>query len=86
MPLTPQALFDYANTYARQAEAADKGTQYPTLRQVARHFRVTHDQIEDACNDWDSREGYLGIAVGFRTASGWAEYATRGEQLVEAYR
>jgi hypothetical protein len=86
MPITPQALFDYASDFARKAEAADKGTQYPTLREVARRFRVTHDQIESACHDWDSKEGYLDIAVGFRTYSGWGAFSNRGDCLVEAYR
>jgi hypothetical protein len=85
MTISAQALFDFASDYARRSEAADKGTQYPTLRVVARRFRVTHDQIEDACNEWDSKEGYLGIAVGFRTGAGWGSYANRGDCLVEAY-
>lgn len=83
--ISPQALFDYANAFARKAETQDRGTQYPTVREAAKHFRVSQEKISDACEDWDTKGGYLGIAVGFRTGAGWGEYPNKGDCLVEAY-
>lgn len=83
--MTPDELFKFAVKFRQEAEASDQGSQHPTFRQVARRFRVTHDQIEQACEDWQG-DGYMCPAVGFRSGSGYATFSTRGEHLVEAYR
>lgn len=83
--MTPDQLFQYATEYARQAEADDKGTKYPTFREVARRFRVNHDAIEQACDDWDQSQGYMKPAVGVRAGNSVGSFATKGQWLVEAY-
>jgi len=83
-PLTAAKLFEYANRYAREHEASGHGTQYPTLRMVARRFRVTLDQIEDLTNE-GVEDGYLGIGVALGNAVGAGMIEPRGQQLVEAY-
>jgi DNA-binding transcriptional MocR family regulator len=83
--MTPDELFTYAVKFCQEAEAAGQGTKYPTFRQVARRFKVNYDQIEQACEDWQG-DAYMTPAVGFRSGSGYATFATRGEHLVEAYR
>jgi len=58
----------------------------PTLRQVAKRFRVTYDDIETACSDYLG-EGYLGIAVAVGISGhGYANLTPRGSQQVEAYK
>jgi hypothetical protein len=83
--MTPLELFDYADRFARAAENADKGTQYPTVRDAAKRFRVTQGAIEEACYDYQG-SGYLGLIVGFKTYAGRGEYATKGACQVEAYQ
>ena len=83
--MRPEELFTYAVKFCQKAEAAGQGTKYPTFRQVARRFKVNYDQIEQACEDWQG-DAYMAPAVGFRSGSGYATFATRGEHLVEAYR
>lgn len=83
--VTPDELFAYASRYARRLEAQDKGTDYPTLRQAANRFKVNYDDLEMAVEDFDSSKGYLGLAVGIRTGSGYGSYKHRGEWKIEAY-
>lgn len=83
--LTADYLFAYANQIARNAEAENKGTVYPTIREAARHFRVRQQDIEDACNDYTG-PGYLGLIVGIRTGAGIGSYDRRGDCQVEAYK
>lgn len=83
--MTPDELFTFAFKFCKDAEDADQGTKYPTFRQVAGRFKVTYDQIEQACEDWQG-DAYMAPAVGIRSGSGYATFATRGEHLVEAYR
>lgn len=87
--LEPEELFAYANRYARRAEAADRGTQYPTFRQAAKRFGVSLDAIEQACENYQGG-GYMKPATGLGVGNnvgmrGTATFATRGEWLVEAY-
>ncbi len=87
--LNPEDLFRYADRYARRAEAAGKGTQYPTFRMAAKRFRVPMDEIEQACADYQG-DGYMQPATGYGVGGnvgmrGAARIATRGEWLVEAY-
>lgn len=82
--MTPEELYAYANKFARRAEDAGEGTRYPTMRQATKQFKVRLSDIEDACQDYCGR-GYLGLAVGFRTGSGYGVYAVKGDCLVEAY-
>ena len=82
--LTPEALFGYACKSAKASEDADRGTQYPTFRQAARHFRVRLSEIEDACQDYQG-DGYMKPATGFRTFSGHGSFEHQGDWLVEAY-
>lgn len=82
--LTAAALFDYANAFARAAEAAGKATVYPTVREAARKFGTTQGAIEEVVLDYyDS--GYLGLIVGFKNGNGYATYKNRGDCQVEAY-
>lgn len=85
MAITPQALFKYATEYAAKAEAEGRGSSYPTFREVAKRFKVNHDEIEQACADWDQSNGYMQPAVGVRSGAGVAAYEHRGDYLVEAY-
>lgn len=85
MAITPEKLFAYAIAYNAEALKDGRSTVYPTFRDVAKHFRVTHDQIEQACEDWDSSRGYMGMAVGVRSGAGIAAFKSRGEYQVEAY-
>lgn len=85
MAITPKQLFDYATEYAANAEKAGRGTVYPTFREVARRFRVNHDEIAQACEDWDQSHGYMQPAVGMRSGAGVAAFEHRGDCLVEAY-
>lgn len=82
--MTPSELLKYADRLARAAENQQKGTVYPSVRQAAKHFRVTQGAIEDACHDYQG-DGYLGLAVGIQTGSGHGTYASKGDCLVEAY-
>jgi len=82
--LTPQALFEYANSFTYASEKADRGTLFPTFRQAAKHFRVRLTDIEDAIEDYNG-EGYMGAAVGFRCGNGVGYYEKKGDYLVEAY-
>ncbi len=85
--MTPQELFDYADRFATKHEAKGKGTVYPTLRQAAKRFRCTYDDIQDAVDGWQADEGYLGIAVATGiSGAGYANIIPRGAQLIEAYR
>lgn len=85
MAITPQALFDYATAYASKAESEGKGTAYPTFREVAKRFKASHEEIEQACQDWDQSTGYMQPAVGVRSGAGVAAFELRGDCLVEAY-
>lgn len=86
--MTPEALFKYADGFARRAEAKGDGTQYPTFRQVAKRFGVKYDDIEDAVADGQGRDGcgsYFGVAIGVQIQGvGYGVHGTRGEYLVEA--
>lgn len=83
--MTPEQLFQYANQYARKAEADGKGTKYPTFRETAQRFRVKHADIEQACEDWDQSNGYLAPAVGVRCGAAIGTFTSKGDWLVEAY-
>ena len=92
MPLpnmTPEALYKYAANFARRSEATDKGTVWPTFRQIAKRFGVKYDDIEDAVNDGQGRDGcgeYFGVSIGIAIQGvGYAQHDTRGEYVVEAY-
>lgn len=85
MAITSKALFEYATEYAAKAENEGKGRAYPTFREVAKRFKVTHDDIEQACQDWDQSNGYMQPAVGVRSGAGVAAFEHRGDCLVEAY-
>lgn len=84
--MTPEQLFDFANGFARRAETAGAGTTYPTFRDAAKRFKVRHDEIEQACQDWDQSGGYMQPAVGVGGSGGATAFACRGDWLVEAYR
>ena len=86
--LTAQQLFNYANKFARRSESKGNGTQYPTFRQVAKRFKVSYDQIEDAIADGQGRSGcgdYFGAGIGIQIPGvGYLVYSARGEYIVEA--
>lgn len=80
-----KALFDFVLAFSSEPANIKNGEQYPNFKTVAKHFGVTYDQIEIACEDWNGDEGYMGYAVGARAGGGHYEFNTRGEYLVEAY-
>ncbi len=82
--LTPKDLFDWANEYARESEAAGRGTEYPTLRMATRRYGVSQREVEELLDE-GTDEGYLGLAVGVSTTAGHGLFDVRGDCLVEAY-
>lgn len=83
--VSAERVFRYADRFARRAEAAGRGTQYPTMRQAANALRCTYAELEAAVAEYQG-VGYLGIAVAIGLPGfGYAELA-RGEQQIEAYR
>ena len=68
--VSPSELFSYASEYATTPAAKAIGAQYPTFRDVAKRFKVTYDQIEQTCEDWDHRQGYMQPAIGGQCGSG----------------
>ena len=49
--MTAAGLYRWANRYRHRNEAAGQGTQYPTVRQAMRRFRVTQQQVLDVVAD-----------------------------------
>lgn len=82
--LTSRELFDWANKYARNSEAAGRGTEYPTLRMAARRYGRGQEAIAELVDE-GAEEGYLGLAVGISTAAGHGLFESRGDCLIEAY-
>ena len=85
--MTPSArqIYDYAHRFGGRSVKAGKGTQWPTLRQVAKRFRTNIDAIEASIEGYDG-SGYLGIVVAVGIPGvGAAEYKCRGDCQVEAY-
>lgn len=85
--LTAARLWTWARRRAHAAEAADLGTQYPTMREAARRFRCGLDDIElYAGDDPGGDDRYLGIAVAEGIPGvGSADIEPSGAWLVEAY-
>lgn len=83
--VNPDDLFNYACRYARRQESKGRGTVYPTFRQAANRFRVTFDELEVACEDFDSSKGYMKPQVGIGSNGGCGVFEHRGEYRVEAY-
>jgi hypothetical protein len=86
MKPTAEQIFNYADRYARRREAVGKGTQYPTVREAAKRFRVPQNVIVDTVEGADIEDAYFGLAVamGIPGAGFWELHG--GEQLIEAYR
>lgn len=78
MKLTPEILFTFA------CAEYDAKYRYPTVRQVARKYRVTQQAVIDLCEDWHG-EGYMKPAVGVRCGSGIGTFDNIGDFLIEAY-
>jgi hypothetical protein len=78
--MNPQELFDYASTYPKTP-----GRVYPTVREAAKHFRVTQQAIIDACEDWQG-DGYMRPATGMKVGNGIGTFDRKGDYLVEAYK
>lgn len=81
--LTADALFAYANCFARAREREGNGTEYPTVRSAARHFKVSQEAIRSAIDDY-SGPGYMGEAVGARYGNRIGLYH-KDSHRVEAY-
>lgn len=93
MPLQPNALtaaslFDYCDGFARRAEAAGRGTEWPSVREVKRRFPgSTYQDIEDAIANYTG-PGYMGLATGTGitgAGTGHAAIARQNDHSVEAY-
>lgn len=82
--LTADALFDYANTFARASERAGKGTEYPTVRMAALHFKATKPAVLSSIEDY-AGSGYMGLAVGVRIGNRVGVYRSNSEHRIEAY-
>ena len=82
--MTAQDLFDYAATHSWLSEQAGEGTQFPTVRACASHFKAFQQEIEDIISD-GVNSGYLGLAVAMRAGNGIVDLEL-GDQLVEAFR
>jgi hypothetical protein len=83
--LTRERLFTYASKFTRRHERHGEGTIYPTMRQAAKYFGVSIDQIEEVADEGLEGERYLGLATAVRAGSGVANIEPRGAWLVEAY-
>lgn len=83
--MSPEDLFGYATRYAARSVREGKGTRYPSFREVAKRFKVPHDEIEQACEDWDQSKGYMRPGVGIGGSGGFAAFEHKSEYLVEAY-
>lgn len=57
-------LFKFANDYRRDAEAAGRGTQHPTIRECAEKLRVSQARIHDMAENLRDDEKPLDIYVG----------------------
>lgn len=80
-------LFAYASRFAKRAEEAGRGTQWPTYRQAASALRCTYDELEQLIEDYQG-DGYMGTAVGCQVGGmggGVYTYKSRGQYCVEAY-
>lgn len=87
MKPTDLQVFRYAERFASRAEAAGRGTQWPTLQQAARRFRCRISDVEEAV-EGSSLDGdhYFGIAVAVGISGvGYAPHDHRGECQIEAY-
>lgn len=82
--LSAEQLFAYADKYARRHEKEGDGTQYPTVRQAARRFKVPQKVIREVAEEGCGWYGYLGLIVAVRAGSGVGEL-DGGDQQVEAY-
>lgn len=77
--MLPKELFDYARNYQKKHTA-----QYPTFRQAAKHFGVTLDAVEQACEDWLGPE-YMQPVVAFIRGKGVESIGQKADWLIEAY-
>ena len=83
--IDPQKLFSYSDRFAARHETKGEGTVYPTVRQAAKRFRCSYDDIQDAVDSFDG-EGYLGIAVAIGIpGSGYDKITPDGDRPIEAY-
>lgn len=85
--ISAEALFTYCERYATRAEKANKGTQWPTIRQIKRRFRCSRGHIEDAVSNYHGA-GYMGIGVGVQVGGvggGIGLTENENEHVVEAY-
>lgn len=83
--LTPEALYAYAIATTDKAIAEGRGSDFPTFRMAARHFKVKLADIETAISDWQGR-GYMQAAVARGGSGGYFAYERLGDHQVEAYR
>ena len=79
--MTPEQLYQWTRDYYRK-----HGTD-PTVRQAAKHFRVTQDEVLDAVNDYHGNNSkYFGVAVGVQIQGvGYYEERCTGKYTIEAY-
>lgn len=84
-------LFNYARNYADKAERTGRGTQFPTVRQAAKRFKVPQDDILDVveCAEVSLIPGAdyfaLAVAVGI-SGVGHRGYDSPADYQLEAYR
>lgn len=80
-PLDDESLFAFVIDYQ------EKSQDWPTVRTIAEHFRVTQARVEEAVSAFDGDDGRgVDLIVAYRTmGSGVAEIKGSGNYKVEAW-
>lgn len=84
--LDSEKLFEYAFQFCKDSIANGNGSDYPTFREVARKFKVKQETVQDAIDDFHTRDSrYMDTIVGIRTFSGIGCFGKIGDYKVEAW-
>lgn len=82
----PEAIFKYADKYARRHEAAGNGTRYPTVRQAARRFKVPQSVIRGTVEGAYIEGTYFALATALGIPGVGAYELAEADHQIEAYR
>lgn len=84
--LSPDEVFDHAVAFHAKAvgEGKSVAAQYPKLKDVARHYGVRQEEVEDLVEEGSSK-GYLGLIVGFGGQLGHGYIEKPEDRMIEAY-
>jgi len=79
-------LFNYALQFCKDSIAKDRGSDFPTFREVAKKFRVRMAAIQEAIEDFENdRNRYMDTIVGVRCGAGIGSFKNMGDYKVEAW-